>query len=81
MEIYFIIALVGIIAMSVASFVVGKRSGTSKEDSLNIENLRQQLDEKRRAVEERDEAETSPAPPPQAAPRTAATTGFGVKRI
>lgn len=55
MEIYFIIALVGIIAMSVASFVVGKRSGTSKEDSLNIENLRQQLDEKRRAVEERDE--------------------------
>ena len=55
MEIYFIIALIGIIAMSVASFLVGKRSGTSKEDSLNIENLRQQLDEQRRVVEERDE--------------------------
>ena len=55
MEIYFIIALIGIIAMSVASFVVGKRSGTSKEDSLNIENLRQQLDEQRRVVAERDE--------------------------
>lgn len=55
MEIYFIIALIGIIAMSVASFVVGKRSGTSKEDSLNIENLRQQLDELRRVVAERDE--------------------------
>ena len=55
MEIYFIIALIGIIAMSVASFVVGKRSGTSKEDSLNIENLRQQLYELRRVVAERDE--------------------------
>lgn len=54
MEIYFIIALVGIIAMSVASYVVGKRNGGKTQDDATVDGLRQQLEEQRQQLLARD---------------------------
>ena len=55
MEIYFIGALVAIIAMSIISYRIGKKSGSSTEDRLKAANLEQQIDEQRNQLAERDQ--------------------------
>ena len=54
MEFYFIGALVAIIAMSIISYRIGKKSGSSTEDRLKAASLEQQIDEQRTQLAERD---------------------------
>ena len=55
MELYFILALVAIVVMSVVAYIVGRRNGNSRDELIRIEQLEQQLAEARNNLALRDE--------------------------
>ena len=55
MELYFILALVAIVVMSVVAYIVGRRNGNSRDELIRIEQLEQQLAEARNNLALREE--------------------------
>lgn len=55
MELYFILALVAIVIMSVVAYIVGRRNGNSRDELIRIEQLEQQLAEARNNLALREE--------------------------
>lgn len=55
MELYFILALVAIVVMSVVAYIVGRRNGNSRDELIRIEQLEQQLAEARSNLALREE--------------------------
>ena len=54
MEVYFILALIAIVVMSIVAYVVGRRSGQDRESGIKLEVMQQRLDEAQRTITERD---------------------------
>ena len=50
MEIYFLLSLVAIVAMSVVAYVVGRRSGANRDSALKLDIMQQRLDEAQRII-------------------------------